>query len=111
MMTHIAATNTILQTIVEENKRGRVMSLFTMSFMGTAPLGSLLSGYLADILGEPTTVRLGGACCIVGSVLFALQLPSLRAKVRPIYIMRGILPEVNAGIQMASEMIAVDEKD
>jgi len=110
MMTHLAASNTILQTIVEDNKRGRVMSLFTMSFMGTVPIGSLLAGYLADAIGEPATVRIGAFSCIGGSLLFAFQLPGLRAQIRPIYIKKGILPEVNAGIQAASDLLVTEDK-
>jgi MFS family permease len=94
----------VLQTIVDEDKRGRVMSLYTMAFLGTAPLGSLLAGWLAEVIGAPNTVLLGGACCAAGSLLFAVQLPRLREKVRPIYIRMGILPEVAAGIGAASEM-------
>ncbi|HEX5269076.1 MAG TPA: MFS transporter, partial [Gemmataceae bacterium] len=79
MMVQMASSNTVLQTIVEEDKRGRVMSLYTMAFLGTAPLGSLLAGWLADVIGPPKMVRLGGACCVLGSALFATQLPRLRA--------------------------------
>jgi MFS family permease len=110
MMTHLAASNTILQAIVDDNKRGRVMSLFTMAFMGTVPLGSLLSGYVAEGMGEPETVRIGALCCIGGSILFAFQLPGLRAQVRPIYVVKGIISEVNTGIQAASEMLATEKK-
>jgi MFS family permease len=80
------------------------MSLYTMAFLGTAPLGSLLAGWLADAVGAPNVVRLGGACCAVGSLLFAVQLPRLREKVRPIYVRMGILPEVAAGLGAASEL-------
>ncbi|HKI36543.1 MAG TPA: MFS transporter [Gemmataceae bacterium] len=112
MMVHMAASNTVLQTIVDEDKRGRVMSLYTMAFLGTAPLGSLLAGWLADVnlIGAQNTVRLGGACCAVGSLLFAAQLPRLREKVRPIYVRMGILPEVAAGIGAASEMAVPPEE-
>ncbi len=110
MMTHLAASNTILQTIADDNKRGRVMSLYTMAFMGMAPLGSLVAGYVADFIGEPATVRIGAVCCLAGSLLFALQLDSLRAQVRPIYILKGILPEMNTGIQVASELLVREKK-
>jgi MFS family permease len=110
MMVQMAASNTVLQTIVDEDKRGRVMSLYTMAFLGTTPLGSLLGGWLGAWIGAPNTVRLGGACCAVGSLLFALQLPRLREKVRPIYIRMGILPEVAAGIQAASELTVPPEE-
>jgi MFS family permease len=110
VMVQMAASNTVLQTIVDEDKRGRVMSLYTMAFLGTAPLGSLLAGWLADVIGPANMVRVGGACCAVGSLLFAVQLPRLREKVRPIYVRMGILPEVAAGIAAASELTVPPER-
>jgi MFS family permease len=104
MMVQMASSNTVLQTIVDEDKRGRVMSLYTMAFLGTAPVGSLLAGSLAQGIGAPNMVRLGGAFCALGSLLFLAQLPRLRAQVRPIYVRMGILPEVAAGLGAASEM-------
>lgn len=88
----MAASNTILQTIVEEDKRGRVMSFYAMAFRGTAPLGSLLVGLAANYLGAPLTVRIGGVACIAGSLVFAARLPGLRKLVRPIYQRVGVLP-------------------
>lgn len=88
----ISASNTILQTIVEDDKRGRVMSLFTMSFLGMTPFGSLLAGSLASKIGAPNTFAINGSICIFGAVLFAKQLPMLRSLVRPIYVEKGILP-------------------
>jgi MFS family permease len=93
MIVQMASTNTILQTLAEEDKRGRVMSLYTMAFMGMVPFGSLLSGSLADRIGAPATIMIGGITCILGSFLFARKLPSLRKMARPIYIQKGILPE------------------
>ena len=92
MMVETAATNTILQTIVEERMRGRVMSFYTMAFLGTAPLGSLLAGVAADRIGAPTTILLGGVICVAAGVWFAARLPSIRALLRPIYVQKGILP-------------------
>lgn len=89
----IASSNTIIQTIVEEDKRGRVMSLYTMAFLGTVPFGNLVSGSLASKIGAPTTLILGGIFCILGSLLFARQLPALRKLVRPIYREIGLLPQ------------------
>jgi MFS family permease len=91
MMVTMASTNTILQTIVEERLRGRVMAFYTMAFLGTAPIGSLIAGVVASRLGPSTTVLLGGAACIAAGAWFALQLPALRVIVRPIYVERGIL--------------------
>ncbi len=92
MIVQMASTNTILQTLVEEDKRGRVMSLYTMAFMGMVPFGSLLSGTLANLIGAPGTIMVGGITCILGSFLFSRKLPALKEMVRPIYVKKGILP-------------------
>jgi MFS family permease len=92
MMVETASTNTILQTIVEEQMRGRVMSFYTMAFLGTAPIGSLLAGVVANRIGASMTIFSGGIACVVAGVWFALRLPSLRAMLRPIYVQKGILP-------------------
>jgi MFS family permease len=91
-MVSLAATNTIVQTITEEHLRGRVMAFYTMAFLGTAPIGSLLAGVLADRLGEPTTIILGGGVCLAGSAWFATRLPRMRELLRPIYLRQGIIP-------------------
>jgi MFS family permease len=103
-MVQMAASNTVLQTIVEEDKRGRVMSFYTMAFMGTAPFGSLLAGSVAARIGAPHTLLFGGVGCILGALWFATSLPALRRDVRPIYVKIGILPEMAAGIQNTSEL-------
>jgi predicted MFS family arabinose efflux permease len=103
-MVQMAASNTVLQTIVDEDKRGRVMSFYTMAFMGTAPFGSLLAGSVADRLGAPQTLLFGGLGCVAGALWFARALPALRRDVRPIYVRAGILPEVAAGIHTTSEL-------
>jgi MFS family permease len=104
MMVQMAASNTILQTISDEDKRGRVMSFFGMAFLGMAPFGSLLAGLLAGIVGAPLTVAMSGAGCLLGGLAFALSLPRLRVLVRPIYARLGILPEVAGGMQAAAEL-------
>lgn len=86
----IAACNTFLQTIVEDDKRGRVMSFFSMAFMGVVPFGSLFAGWLANHIGAPTTLLINGIFCILGSFIFAKQLPALRVFVKPIYTEIGI---------------------
>lgn len=96
-MVQMAASNTLLQTLVEDDKRGRVMSFYTMAFMGTAPFGSLLAGSLAARIGAPRTLLLGGVGCIAAAVWFATLLPRLRVLVRPIYVQMGILQEVAEG--------------
>jgi MFS family permease len=104
MMVSMASSNTILQTIAEEDKRGRLMSLYTMAFAGVAPFGSLLAGTLSTHIGAPATLSIGGCVCLVGAGLFALQLPQLRALVRPIYSQKGLLPAVASGLSAASEV-------
>ena len=103
-MVQMAVSNTILQTIVDEDKRGRVMSFYTMAFMGTAPFGSLLAGSVADRIGAPHTLLFGGIGCLLGAVWFATTLSNLRKDVRPIYVKIGILPEVAKGLQQSTEL-------
>ncbi|MFL6415647.1 MAG: MFS transporter [Bryobacteraceae bacterium] len=109
MMRQMAASNTLLQTIVEDEKRGRVMSFYAMAFAGMSPFGSLLAGVLAQQFGAPATVVASGVFCLVGAALFARQLPSLREVIRPIYIRLGVLPEVATGIESATEFQTVTE--
>lgn len=92
MMQGMAASNTIIQTLVSEDKRGRVMSYYTMAFMGMAPFGSLLAGSMASAVGAPWTVIVNGACILLGGAWFFTQLPALRRTVRPIYEEMGIIP-------------------
>ena len=95
-MVSLAAANTIVQTITEEHLRGRVMAFYTMAFLGTAPLGSLLAGVLADRIGEQMTIVVGGVSCLLGAAWFASRLPRLRELIRPIYVRQGII-EAAAG--------------
>ena len=88
----MAATNTVLQTIVDDRFRGRVMAFYTMAFLGTAPIGSLLAGVLADRVGAAVTIALGGASVLLAAIWFGTKLPLLRSLVHPIYVERGILP-------------------
>jgi MFS family permease len=104
MMVQMASTNTLLQTIVDDDKRGRVMSLYVMAFMGTAPIGSLIAGTLASKFGAPYTILSGGILCLIVSIIFAKYLPTLRTYIRPIYVKLGILPEVSKGLQAATHL-------
>ena len=108
-MTHMAVSNTIVQTIVEDDKRGRVMSFYTMAFMGTAPFGSLLAGVLATRIGASNTLIIGGISCILASVFFATKLPLLTKLIHPIYRKIGIIPEVAAGIGTATRLTTPPE--
>jgi MFS family permease len=91
MMQGMAASNTIIQTLVDEDKRGRVMSYYTMAFVGMAPFGSLLAGSMASAIGAPLAVIINGAAVVVGAGWFASRLPAVRRVVRPIYQEMGIL--------------------
>jgi MFS family permease len=103
-MVQMAGSNTILQTIVDDDKRGRVMSLFVMAFIGTAPFGSLLAGSVSQKIGVPHTLLISGLTCVAGALCFYRQLPEIRKAVRPIYRRLGILPEIATGIDTASEI-------
>lgn len=109
MMVQFASSNTVIQTIVDDGKRGRVLSFYTMCFLGTAPFGSLLAGTLSAKIGAPHTVLASGVCCAVAGVWFSRELPEIRAVVRPIYVKMGILPEMAAGIQSASQLMTPPE--
>ena len=95
----LAATNTVVQTVVPEALRGRVMAFYTVAFLGTAPIGSLFAGIAAERIGAPMTIAIGGAACFVGGVWFYTTLPRLRAIIHPIYAERGLLvaPDADSG--------------
>lgn len=99
MVLQLATINTLLQTMAEDEMRGRVMSIFTMAFMGMMPLGSLLFGALAERFGAPFAVRAGACACLIGAITFSRVRPRLRKLIEPIYVRKGILPEVAAGLQ------------
>jgi MFS family permease len=92
MMQGLAASNTVIQTLVPEDKRGRVMSYYTVAFVGMTPFGSLLAGFLAHRLGAPNAVIITGAFCIAASLWYSTQLKAIRNVMRPIYIEMGIMP-------------------
>jgi MFS family permease len=103
LMVQMASSNTILQSIVDDDKRGRVMSFYVMGVMGTTPIGSLLAGAAAARLGTPETLIIGGGCCLAGALLFTLKLRAIREIMRPIYIEKGIISEVALGLQAAAQ--------
>ena len=109
MMVQMAASNTLLQTIVDEDKRGRVMSFYTMAFFGTAPFGSLLAGCLADRIGRREHHRSAGVACVVGAALFFRALPELRRLARPIYVRLGICPRSPRGSGASRLPVTPDE--
>jgi MFS family permease len=93
MMQGMTSSNTIVQTLVDENVRGRVMSYYTMAFVGMAPFGSLMAGALAHLIGAPRTIIVSGVACILGSIWFSTRLKSIRREMRPIYERLGIVPQ------------------
>ena len=92
LMQTAAVSNTIIQSLVPEDKRARAMSYYTMSFFGAAPFGSLLAGAVAHHIGAPHTVIVTGAFCIAGSLWFTFELPKIRILMLPIYKQMGLLP-------------------
>ncbi len=110
-MVQMASSNTVIQTIVDDEKRGRVMSFYTMAFLGTVPFGSLIAGSLSARIGAPNTLIIGGVCCLGGAAIFARNLPTLRTYVRPIYIKLGIIPEVSSGLATAAELSVPPERN
>lgn len=94
MIVQMSASNVVLQSMVEEDKRGRVMSFYAMAFMGMSPFGSLLAGMLAHHIGASAVFIGGGILVILGGIIFSFQLPRLRQLVRPLYIQKGIISKV-----------------
>ena len=101
-MVHLAASNTLIQTLVREEMRGRIMALYTTAFLGVATFGSLLAGSFAGLIGAPQTLIGGGVLCILGAAMFAYKLPNLREKARPVYVKKGILPEMTESLREAT---------
>ncbi len=106
MMVQMAGSNTLIQTMVDEDKRGRVMGFFGMAFQGAAPFGSLLAGWLAVRIGVQAVVLGSGTVVLLGALVFATQLPRLRRAARPVYARLGILPDVAGGVNTATELAA-----
>jgi MFS family permease len=101
MMVQMASSNTLIQAMVPDRLRGRAMAVYSMMFMGMAPMGALLSGWSADHIGAQWTLALGGVCAIVGAVIFARNLPKIRVEARQLIIAQG-----TAGGEPAQEMSA-----
>ncbi len=99
MLQGMTASNTIIQTLVPEDKRGRVMSYYTAAFVGMAPWGSLLAGSMAHWIGAPRTVMFTGSCCIAGGLWFWTRLPAIRKEMRPVYEQLGIITPIPQPVQ------------
>jgi MFS family permease len=101
MMLGMSSSNTLIQAMVPDELRGRMMALYTMMFMGMAPFGSLFAGALAHRLGAPLTVSIGAVACIVAAVVFFLHLPKIRVEARRLIVSQAI-----AGGEPSEEMTA-----
>ena len=110
MMVMMAASNTFLQTIATERKRGRIVSMYTMAYIGLAPFGSLLAGALAQRISAAFTIAAGGITVVGSALLFARYIPEFRELVRPRYRELGIIPEVATGIQAATHLTTTPEE-
>jgi MFS family permease len=106
LMVQMASANTILQSVVDADKRGRVMSFYVMSFTGMAPLGSLFAGFIALAIGAPHTILISGTCCLFAAAIFSRKLPEIRKTIHPIFVRKGIIPQVASGIGTASNLSA-----
>ena len=104
MMLQAACANTILQTVVDESLRGRVMAFYSMAVLGAMPIGSLLSGILADRIGAQNTIVAGAAVCIAAAIYFGFRRPALAALIRPIYVERGVLEAVPETTPLSSRV-------
>jgi MFS family permease len=109
VMVQFASSNTILQTVVDEDKRGRVMSFYAMALRGMAPFGSLLAGGLAGKIGAPHTLMIGGLSCFLGALAFGRKLPLLREMVRPIYVRMGIVSEPTSRVKRSAKLTITTE--
>ncbi|HVV86898.1 MAG TPA: MFS transporter, partial [Kofleriaceae bacterium] len=92
MMLQMAGVNTIVQSLVDEDKRGRVMSLYALAFFGSQTVGALIAGAVASAVGPHVVVGVGGACCVLAAIVFRAALPALRTVSRPLYVAKGLLP-------------------
>ena len=90
MMMVMAGSNTLIQTLVDDDKRGRVMSLYSMSFMGAGPIGSLWAGKAASHIGAPLTVWIGGLGCLLAALVFLASLGRLRRGMKPVFDRKGV---------------------
>jgi MFS family permease len=99
MILVLASSNMMLQTISNEDKRGRVISLYVLALIGAAPFGSLLAGSVAHVIGAPLTVSAGGIICILVALFFYRRLPLIRKEVQPVYRELGLVEEIPFKIQ------------
>ena len=92
LMLSAASTNTILQTLVPDEMRGRIASIYVMSFLGLAPMGALIGGWVAERYGPPVTLAAGGVLVLASAMVYFSTLPAIRREIRPLYERLGIVP-------------------
>jgi MFS family permease len=92
LMLTAASVNTVLQTIVPDALRARVASIYMMSFLGTSPIGALLAGAVAEKIGPPLTLAIGGSIALAAAMVYWRKLPAIRREIRPLYEQLGIAP-------------------
>jgi len=92
MMVQMASSNTLIQAMTPDRLRGRIMSVYSMMFMGLAPFGALSAGVIAHHVGAPWTVALGGVACIAGAILYGMRVPRIRAEARELILAQGMMP-------------------
>ena len=109
LMVQMACANTVIQMVVDDDKRGRVMSFYSMAIVGTAPFGSLLMGSLASHFGVSFALLLCGLICLAGALIFTRRLASIRKKIHPHYVKMGIVPEVASGLAQATTLQSTEE--
>ncbi len=109
MISQMASSNTIIQTVVDDDKRGRVMAIYAMAFMGMAPFGSLMAGWIASRLGAPHTIMISGVMSMAGALAFFTRLGEIRARVHPVYERMGISAQVASGLQSATALTSPPE--
>jgi MFS family permease len=107
LMQCASASNTVIQSLVTDDKRARVMSYYTMAFFGAAPFGSLLAGAMAHWIGAPYTVMFTGAFCVAGSIWFTFDLPRVDAEMRQVYREMGLLPATEISLTSDEQEIAI----
>jgi predicted MFS family arabinose efflux permease len=90
MMVQMAASNTLIQSMVPDHLRGRVMAVYSMMFMGMAPFGALFAGWMAERAGAPRTVAIGGFICVVAAIAFRIRLPAIRGEARQLIVAQGL---------------------
>jgi len=108
-MLQMSSSNTLIQTMVPDELRGRVMAVYSMMFMGMAPFGALVAGTMANRIGAPTTVALGGLTCLAGSLVFGARWPNLRGEAHQLIVAQGMLSG-EPPAEMSSQAVSMGKR-